>query len=190
MTTPTDNEQWLAHEPAWSPTPDPTTLKRSTPEHVLTGCSCGESTPTDLYGPAWFGSHLADQGAPDYMQTYWASWATHVEAPHGRLDRDAVARELFDYAVVMEQASIAYCELSGLSKPNTAAHHVISFTERKFAERYANLILCDLLPQMDSDDTKQAVIDYAEQLHEGSYKEYLDARASIEKYLAEREVNA
>lgn len=160
------------HQPIWNLTRDETGERC----YYVAGCTgCDWNTADQEDSVASFGVHLKEAGGPDYLITYWDDWADHIEARTAGmspLTRDAVARELFDYGVVMGEASKVYEELAGFSKPNTAAVHVIDGAEEKFAAQYADFILCDLLPRMDSDDTRQAVIDYANQIHEGAYEEH------------------
>ncbi|MFD0902358.1 hypothetical protein [Actinomadura sediminis] len=69
----------------------------------------------------------------DYVETYNDFWREIVENPDGTLNRDQVMRELYDYRVVMEEVSKAYGEVTGglLSKPNTAAHHIVAAVEER-----------------------------------------------------------
>jgi hypothetical protein len=167
------------HEPVWVAAP-----AGDEPAHVVTQCSCGATPGADEWGTAWLASHLESLGAPDYMVVYWRTWAGYVEAPNAALSRDQVARELSDYEVVMGEASKVYEDLAGFSKPNTAAHHVIAAAEEKFAATYADLILCDLLDVIEGDENRQAVIDYANELHAGAYAEHLAAKAANANVLA------
>lgn len=185
----TDTAEWRAHEPVWQRSNDDS----GHPIHVVASCAgvgCDWTMPDEEDSIASFGSHLKGLDAPDYMVAYWDGWADYVEAPTGRLSRDQVARELFDYGVVMGEASKVYEELAGFSKPNTAAHHVIAYATRQFNETQADLILHDLLPLMDSDDARQAVVDYANGLHEGAYEQHLAAKEQTERFLAERAAKA
>ncbi len=116
---------------------------------------------------------------PDYMITYDRDWKDIVEKD-GVLDLDQVARELSDYGVVMEQASKVYDELSGgrVSKPNTAAHHVIDFAGGKFAADYADM-LCDRAQTCEEEgqaETAQILRELAEEWHEGSVTAYQEGR--------------
>lgn len=63
----------------------------------------------------------------DYAETYDDFWKEIVENPDGTLNRDQVMRELHDYRVLLEEVPKVYDEVTGgrLSKPNTAACHVI-----------------------------------------------------------------
>lgn len=156
------------------------------PQQSITRCACGEVFPEEEDSVALYGDHITRLGAPDYMQKYWEDWADHVEGPTGALSRDAVARELSDYSLVMGEASKVYEELANLSKPNSAAHHVIRLAEEKANERHADLILHDLLDQITGEENRQAVIDYANDLHEGAYQEYLKAREYMAELAAKR----
>lgn len=72
---------------------------------------------------------------PDYVRTYRDFWRDIVEHPDGTLNRDQIMRELHDYHHLMEQAAIAYSEVTGrISKPNTMAHHVIGEAEERTQE--------------------------------------------------------
>lgn len=108
------------------------------PENIVIGCTgCGWRSSEESFSAAGFAAHLAGLDAPDYLVEYWRRWASYVEVPYGQLDRDAVARELSDYAMVMECASTVFSEIADLSKPNTAPRHVLAENERRMAERYA-----------------------------------------------------
>lgn len=178
--------RWEQHQPIWGKSVEGEGYR----DQSIAGCvACDWRRPEDWDSLAAFAEHAKTVGAPDYMVTYWNDWATHVEAPTGTLNRDAVARELFDYGVVMEEASKVYEELAGLSKPNTAAHHVISGAEHKYRFEHADLILHDLLPLIDGDEAKRAVIDFAEGLHEGIWEETQRAKVAMAGLLAAREAN-
>lgn len=72
----------------------------------------------------------------DPQRIYAEFWKDLVEHPDGTLNRDVVMRELSDFHEVMEQVSIAYCAVTGgrISKPNTAAHHVIGEVNERIEE--------------------------------------------------------
>lgn len=74
-------------------------------------------------------STIGARADEDYQRTYADFWAPLVEQPDGQLDRDKVMRELHDYHHVMDQVTQVYSEISGFSKPNTAAVHVIQAVE-------------------------------------------------------------
>jgi hypothetical protein len=159
------------HEPVWVPGgPD---------RNQVAACTCGARPAADLHGTAWFSSHLQETGSADYLVGYWRDWADVVEAPDARLSRDQVARELHDYRVVMGEASKVYEELAGLSKPNTAAHHIITRAEERARETYVDLVLSDLLPTVSHETDRQAVIDWAEDMVPDSYQQHLDQQAVI-----------
>lgn len=124
---------------------------------------------------------------PDYMVTYREFWAEIVEQD-GVLDLDRVARELHDYRTVMREASKVYEELSGLSKPNTAARHILDAAERKYAETYADMA-CDRAHTCDGDGQHEAAAalrELAEEWHEGSVNAYQDGRDRVAKIRAAR----
>lgn len=127
---------------------------------------------------------------PDYLRDYRENWAHIVEHPDGTLNRDQVARELADYAVVMDQASQVYDELTGgrLSKPNTAAHHVISHANDRAAADHAVNLLCTLYDQMTSDEDRAALVEYATSQYADAWVEHerlVERRARV----ADTEVN-
>lgn len=150
-------------------------------ERDIVRCACLAGPASDEHGRAWFAEHLTELGAPDYMVEYWRFWSSIVEPTNTGLSRDQVARELFDYRVVMDGASKVYEELAGLSKPNTDPGWILDGAERRYNETHANLILCDLLPQIEDEAARQAVREYAETLHEGAWAEY----EQVEKVRAE-----
>lgn len=130
---------------------------------------------------------MSEINEPDYMVTYRRYWADIVE-PDGVLNRDQVARELSDYTVVMEQASAVYEELAGLSKPNTAAVHILAGAEQKYAETYADFA-CDRASQAYAEgDTEAGDIlrELAEDWHEGAWNEYKAGRERVAALLAKR----
>lgn len=135
---------------------------------------------------SWFADHLKEVGGIDYAVEFERTWRQHVTDETGNLDEDRVARELFDYGVVMEQASQVYSELAGFSKPNTAAGYVIEYAQRQYDESRANLILHDLLALVDGEANRQAVIDYANGMHKDAYEQYLRDVEMRAKFAAER----
>ncbi len=158
---------WETHDPLFGRIPD----DPAEPWEVR-ACSCLAKPAAEDDGRSWFASHIEALGAPDYMVGYWQFWSVLVEKTANGIDRDQVARELHDYNVVMAEASKVYDELAGLSKPNTAAHHVIDAARTKADEWHAELILADLLPLVEGEGARQAVIDYAETLHPGAWEEH------------------
>lgn len=171
-------EDWRAHAPVWgSALPGEEHQDQSV--HACSTCDWAKQ-PTDN-SIAAFGRHARDVGAPDYMIRYWDFWAAIVEAPTGRLDRDAVARELSDYEGVMEGASEVYSELSGLSKANTAPRYVIAGAEEKFREAHADLILHDLLSEFADEESRQLIIAFAESLHAGAWEQHQQYLQTVER---------
>jgi len=98
----------------------------------------------------------------DYMDSFNEFWRDLVTDEHGNLDEDKVARELFDYGVVMEEASTVFEELAGFSKPNTAAHHVITAANQRFGEIYAEQLLDELEPYDPEGLTRDQLVAIAE----------------------------
>lgn len=180
-------EEWLRHRPIWGkPLPGEEHQDQS-----VRGCSaCDWAKEATDYTVAAFGRHAQDVGAPDYMVRYWGFWASIVEAPTGQLNRDAIARELADYEVVMEGASQVYSELAGLSKPNTAPGWIISGAEEKFREAHADLILHDLLPEIEDEEAKKAIIAFAESLHEGAWEQHQQSLETMARLRAAAEVQS
>jgi hypothetical protein len=122
------------------------------------------------------------EAKPDYMTEFDNFWRARVTDESGALDVDKVARELFDYNVVMTEASSAYEELAGLSKPNSAAVHVIRMAQERFAEQYADY-LCDAVADEDDEDlTRDMVITVAENWSPGAWDRFQDARRSAEAH--------
>lgn len=76
---------------------------------------------------------MKPEDVPDYVQTYDDFWREIVENPDGTLNRDQVMRELHDYRTLLEEVPKAYDEVTGgrLSKPNTAAQHVIAAVDER-----------------------------------------------------------
>lgn len=172
-----DTEAWREHQPVWI-------LDRG--DHRITDCTAGDlEVAVDAHDTHVFADHLAQYGAPDYMQEYFKRWAMHVEAPSGQLDRDAVARELSDYSVVMEQASIVYSELADLSKPNTAARYILAGAEQKYRETYADF-LCDHAYSEENPEIKAAMIEIANGWNPTAWDEYCEAKDRLEAMLAAR----
>jgi hypothetical protein len=178
------SEAWRTHEPVWSQHNG-----EGSDEHDLLYCGgCGAKPGDGDYGPYWFGTHLTELDAPDYMQTYWNTW-TQVEAPTGRIDRDAVARELFDFTFVMEQVSTVYSELADLSKPNYHASAILGVIhdrqEEHYREHYAER-LCDRADEVDNADIRAELLRLAEEWSPGSWAEYQHGREMVARLQAEK----
>jgi hypothetical protein len=172
----TDNEAWRAHEPVWS-----ATIAEDNDEHDLLRCTCGDKPAEGDHAPYWFGTHIEELGAPEYMLTYWKHW-TQVEAPTGKLDRDAVARELSDYEFIMKQVSTVYNELADLSKPNYHAHAILGVIndrqEKHYREHYAER-LCDQADEVESTEVRDELVRLAEEWSPGAWAEYQQYRARV-----------
>lgn len=177
-------EAWRAHEPVWSKTNN----LDFPHERTLTECACGEQPSADLYGPSWMAGHLTELDAPDYMQDYWETWV-HVEAPTGSIDRDAVARELFDFGFIMEQVSTVYSELADLSKPNYHANTILGVIndrqEKHYREHYAER-LCDRAEEVDSDEVRAELLKLAEEWSPGWVAEYRRGKEMVARFQAEK----
>lgn len=178
----TDMIPWQHHQPVWSITADIDFPDR----RKLTGCTCGETPSVKDYGPYWFSDHIAEAGAPDYTQTYWRHW-DHVEAPHGVLDRDLVARELHDYTFVMEQVSTVYSELADLSKPNYHAHAILGVINDRQEQHYREFYveqLCDRADEVDSAEVRAELLRLAEEWSPGSVEQYRRDREQVAEMTA------
>ena len=70
----------------------------------------------------------------DYEKNYEQHWK-HIIEPDGKLDMDAIKRELSDFWNVMEQVGKVYDHVTGgrISKVNTAASAVIGEAEAYYA---------------------------------------------------------
>lgn len=159
-------KEWIGHDAIIAlrkPFPD-----AHEPENIVIGCTgCGWRSSESSFSGTGFGVHLSELGAPDYLVAYWSLWAEHVETPYGQLNRDAVARELWDYSTVMSCASTVFSEIADLSKPNTRPEAVIAANEDRMAERYAYQ-LCESAYDQLADGklrTALAMIEVAESWH-------------------------
>lgn len=156
-------EHWQQHTPRIGPDGED--------QNTVLDCDgCGWESTEREYGALGFATHMQEVGAPDYMIGYFKFWAEIVEVPTGELDRDAVARELADYEVIMEGASAVYSELAGLSKPNTAPQYVIQGAEEKYREHYAYSLgerALDL-EQHEKPELAQELWNIAEEWHPGT----------------------
>ena len=74
----------------------------------------------------------------DVDELYNTFWKELVENPDGSLNLQAVKNELFDYHGLMEEASKVYHDVTGgnISKPNTAAVHVIAYADERWNAAY------------------------------------------------------
>jgi hypothetical protein len=121
---------------------------------------------------------MTDKIETDYLTTYRDTWADLVET-NGQLDRDKVARELHDYAVLLREVPLAYDAVTGgrLSKPNTSSVAIEQAAAEFTNSVHAAGLLHDLLPQMAHEADRQAVIDFAMELDAESYTDYLNAQS-------------
>lgn len=162
---------YLSHHPVVG---SPDVLDMDDSVSVL-GCSCGQTPGEDLFGRSWFAEHLGELGAPGYLVGYWGGWS-HITERAGGIDRDAVARELSDYGVVMEQASEVFCELAGLSKPNTRAAVILAAAEERYAAYYAGELCANAAAVDGIDpggaDLADALRAIAEEWHPGAWEAY------------------
>lgn len=127
---------------------------------------------------------------PDYMVAFDDFWRELVTDDTGALDVDKVARELADYASVMEEASKAYEELSGLSKPNSAAVHVIRLAEERFSERFADYLIDAIHALGDGPYSPEDLLAVAEDWSEGSVERHAEYRQRVADVAAERAAGA
>jgi hypothetical protein len=178
----TDDRQWELHQPVTARRPvEPGAVLA---DWQVVGChgpgpdrrpTCTWRSTPESFSTAGYAAHLQQLGAPDHIVHYWTFWAELVEMPWGgRIHRDALSRELFDYTTVMTEASAVYCELADLSKPNTAARHVIAGAEERFAGRYADY-LCDAADSHLQEGERaiaEAMIDVAESWRPGCWEDY------------------
>jgi hypothetical protein len=185
----TDDRQWELHQPVTARRPvEP---GAGLADWQVVGChgpdpdrrsTCAWRSTPESFSTAGYAAHLQELGAPDYIVHYWRFWAELVEMPWGgRIHRDALARELADYTTVMTEASAVYCELADLSKPNTAARHVIARAEQRFASEYADY-LCDAADSQLQDGegaVAEAMIDVAEGWRPGCWEDYRRGRARV-----------
>jgi hypothetical protein len=185
----TDDRQWELHRPVTARRPvEP---GAGLADWQVVGChgpdpdrrsTCAWRSTPESFSTAGYAAHLQELGAPDHIVHYWRFWAELVEMPWGgRIHRDALARELADYTTVMTEASAVYCELADLSKPNTAARHVIAGAEQRFAGRYADY-LCDAADfhlQDGEGAVAEAMIDVAEGWRPGCWEDYRRGRARV-----------
>lgn len=124
----------------------------------------------------------------DYMATFNEFWRDLVTDESGQLDLDKVARELADYKMVLGEVPKVYDELTGgrLSKPHTAAHHVIAEANDRAADFYARELCERADEQAENPIIWQALRDLAEEWQPGCWQEWLDAKAQRERITAAR----
>jgi hypothetical protein len=128
-------EKWRGHRPQTGLPDEPGPWNADV--EILNCQDCGWVSTDQSHGGAGFAAHLEELGAPDHIVEYFRFWAGIVETPFGELNREQVAKELFDYSQLMENASRVYDDLAGLSKPNTDPGYIIAGAERKYRESHA-----------------------------------------------------
>lgn len=79
---------------------------------------------------------------PEVVEQFNDFWAQLVCEENGRLNRNAVMRELFDFATLMDAASKVYCHVSGgmISKHNTLPEVVIAVATDKDNEALEEIL--------------------------------------------------
>lgn len=100
------------------------------------------------YDPA--GTRIGWEPLPDYMKSWRDFWRPLLSGNDGHVDLDAIMRELADYDQVMTEVTKVYCEITGyrLSKPDTAAHHVLGEAAARHDEDIVD-VLDQLAAQLD-----------------------------------------
>jgi hypothetical protein len=76
----------------------------------------------------------------DQVNSVWEDfWKPLVCAKNGEIVLDSIKRELYDYYVVMNEVSEAYCHITGniFSKANTKASHIIEAAETHYREYFS-----------------------------------------------------
>lgn len=76
---------------------------------------------------------------PDYMQSYADHWQSIVENEDGTLNKDQVARELFDYTTLIGNATEVYLAVTGerFGKVTTSPSAVIDAANERISEALA-----------------------------------------------------
>ncbi len=82
------------------------------------------------------------KGIPPEVVHAWETWWKDIVAPKGRLNREAVMRELYDYGVILDGASKVYDHITGgmISKPNTDPSVVIAVATDKENEALEEIL--------------------------------------------------
>lgn len=116
---------------------------------------------------------LADKARATFDE-FWADLVT----TGGQLDEAKVRLELHDYHLVMDEVARAYDELTHgrISKPNTAAHHVVSEANDAAESWYAHL-LCERADDLD-EPAGTALRAVAEDWRPGAVAEWDEIKAS------------
>lgn len=76
-----------------------------------------------------------------YKKEYEEFWKEIVER-NGRLNKEQVKKELYDYSILLQEVPKVYYHLTGgrISKPNTLANEVISEAEHIMSEEINEVI--------------------------------------------------
>jgi hypothetical protein len=69
------------------------------------------------------------------VRKVWDEFWAPIVMRGDQLDIEQVMRELYDYHVVLDNVPLVYDHVTGghLSKPNTAARHVIEYADEHYA---------------------------------------------------------
>lgn len=86
----------------------------------------------------------------DYKRVWEEDWKEICTIDDGTLNLDQIQRELYDYSFMLDQVPTVYCEVAGLSKPNTYASAIIGEYENRINERFKNYI-ADFLESIEPD---------------------------------------
>lgn len=151
----------------------------------LAGAHCGgcDAHPGPDDSPqGWFAGHLEQVGAADYAIQFEQFWRNLITDNRGNLNEDKIARELSDYSDIMDEVSKVYSELAGLSKPNTAAHHILAGADTKYAANYAS-DLADLIPE-EGGLTRDELIEIVEDWSAGAWAEHQRSQAYLSELRA------
>lgn len=76
----------------------------------------------------------------DYEQVWNEQWKELCTNEDGSLNLDQIQRELYDYSFMLDQVPIVYCEVAGLSKPNTYASAIIGEYENRMNEYFKDYV--------------------------------------------------
>ncbi len=89
---------------------------------------------------------MVDKEIEENFQKFWADI---IILPDGSVNLEQVKRELFDYSMVMREASKVYEELTGgrISKTNTFASEVLSIVNERTEEMIREAIIEELETQ-------------------------------------------
>lgn len=83
----------------------------------------------------------------NYEEVYEEFWKDIIEDEDGNIDKDALMRELSDYAFLLDEVPKVYMEVTGgkISYPNTYAYEVINEANNHYQEIYNELSEEDLV---------------------------------------------